>query len=101
MTTPPGARLPRQRVVAEPPLDAATDARAIIVGDAHGCADEFAQLLAQCAVSARDRVYCVGDLLGKGPDERGVIALCRRYGVRCVVGNWDEKLLATRERVDA
>lgn len=67
----------------------------LIVGDVHACAEELDELLDQ----ARDRsVVLVGDLVGKGPDPRGVLELVRSRGARAVLGNHDRHAIRLRER---
>ncbi len=36
------------------------------------------------------RVYCLGDLVGYGPDPNGVIDLVRSNGIESILGNYDE-----------
>jgi hypothetical protein len=67
--------------------------RTIIVGDVHGCVDELHDLLRACEACPSDRLFLVGDLVAKGPDSRGVIALARERGVISVRGNHDEAVL--------
>jgi hypothetical protein len=68
----------------------------LIVGDVHGCADELEELLEH----ARGRdVVLVGDLVGKGPNPRGVLDLLRSRGARAVLGNHDRHALRLHERV--
>jgi len=68
--------------------------RTIVVGDIHGCFDEFQDLLATVAFASDDRLICVGDLIVKGPKNREVLDM---FGAdeRCasVVGNHDRALL--------
>jgi calcineurin-like phosphoesterase family protein len=71
----------------------------VIVGDVHGCTAELEDLLEQlCFAEGRDRLIFVGDLVVRGPDSRGVLALARRLGARVVRGNHEGKLLAWRQR---
>jgi hypothetical protein len=73
--------------------------RTVIVGDVHGCTGELEELLERVRFSERnDRLVLVGDLLVRGPDVHGVLALVRRLGARAVRGNHEEKLLAWRHR---
>lgn len=65
----------------------------IVIGDVHGCVDELAALIDTCAPGRDDRIVCVGDLVAKGPDSRGVLALVRERGVRSVLGNHDAVVL--------
>jgi hypothetical protein len=64
-----------------------------VIGDVHGCLQELEDLLAACAHAADDRVIMVGDLVAKGPDSPGVLALLRRLGARAVRGNHDQAVL--------
>lgn len=41
------------------------------------------------------QIYCLGDLVGKGPDSAGAIDLCREACLATVRGNWDDFI--TRE----
>jgi hypothetical protein len=69
----------------------------IVVGDVHGCVDELLDLLAACCYGAGDELVLVGDLVAKGPDSRGVLALVRELGARSVLGNHDHHLLRARD----
>ncbi|HEY4188244.1 MAG TPA: metallophosphoesterase [Polyangia bacterium] len=69
--------------------------RTIFVGDIHGCLDELQDLLRMAAVDDKaDRVVLVGDLVAKGPDSQGVLALARERGFQAVLGNHDAKVLS-------
>jgi diadenosine tetraphosphatase ApaH/serine/threonine PP2A family protein phosphatase len=68
----------------------------IIIGDVHGCADELALLLRVCGAGTDDEVVLVGDLVAKGPDSRGVLALVGEIGARAVRGNHDARVLSWR-----
>jgi len=70
--------------------------RTVIVGDVHGCAAELSDLVAKIGVAAGDRVVFVGDLIARGPDSRGVLAIARRLGAVAVRGNHEQKLLSHR-----
>jgi hypothetical protein len=69
-------------------------ARTIIVGDVHGCVAELGRLLDAVAPGAADRVLFVGDLVARGPDSLGVLALYRQVHGQAVLGNHESKLLA-------
>lgn len=69
--------------------------RTIFIGDVHGCLDELLDLLRLTgADDAEDRVVLVGDLVAKGPDSRGVVAVARERGFRAVLGNHDAKVVS-------
>jgi hypothetical protein len=67
--------------------------RTLIVGDVHGCLAELERLFDQLALGLGDRVVMVGDLVGKGPEQAGVVKLLRELGAESVLGNHDAFLL--------
>jgi hypothetical protein len=69
-------------------------ARTIIVGDVHGCVAELGRLLDEIAPGTGDRVLFVGDLVARGPDSLGVLALYREVKGQAVLGNHEYTLLA-------
>jgi hypothetical protein len=71
-------------------------ARTIIVGDVHGCSAEVKDLLDRVAFGSGDQLVFVGDLVNKGPDSSGVLALARELGARAVLGNHEHRLIAAR-----
>jgi hypothetical protein len=73
--------------------------RHIFIGDVHGCLDELQALLRSVQPDAGDTLVFVGDLVAKGPDSQGVVALARERGAFCVRGNHDEALLRFRRAV--
>jgi hypothetical protein len=71
--------------------------RTLIVGDVHGCTGELQELLEATRFSeGTDRLVLVGDLVARGPDSAGTLALARTLGARSVRGNHDDKVLAAR-----
>ncbi|PIU78067.1 MAG: metallophosphatase [Nitrospirae bacterium CG06_land_8_20_14_3_00_70_43] len=81
----------------DPPAPPAAGRR-IFVGDVQGCRDELVALLERCAFRARrDQLCLVGDLVNKGPDSDGVVALARRLDALAVLGNHDLWWLAHRQ----
>jgi predicted phosphodiesterase len=70
--------------------------RHIFIGDVHGCLDELEALLRKLQPGADDRLVLVGDLVAKGPDSQGVVALARERGALGVRGNHDEAVLRYR-----
>jgi hypothetical protein len=67
--------------------------RTLVIGDVHGCSAELQDLLDACAFAEGDQLVFVGDLVAKGPDSRGVLALVRKLGARSVRGNHDQAVL--------
>jgi hypothetical protein len=70
-----------------------------IVGDVHGCTAELEELLEQLRFDpGTDRLVLVGDLVARGPDSLGALALARRLGALVVRGNHEDRLLAWRRK---
>ena len=67
--------------------------RIIAIGDVHGCAEEFAELLQAIDPQKDDRIIQLGDLVNRGPDSRGVIELAREYKVEAILGNHELRIL--------
>jgi hypothetical protein len=63
--------------------------RTVVIGDVHGCLDEFVSLVETC-VQPRDRVICIGDFLDKGPDPVGCVQYARTRGFEAVLGNHED-----------
>lgn len=70
--------------------------RTIAIGDVHGCAIEFEELLEALELQPEDRVIQVGDLVNRGPDSHYVLELAREYKVEAILGNHELRLLAAR-----
>jgi bis(5'-nucleosyl)-tetraphosphatase (symmetrical) len=68
--------------------------RYIVVGDVHGCLDEFDELLELLEYRGRsrgDRLVLAGDLMDRGPDPAGVVRRARELDAEAVLGNHEEK----------
>lgn len=74
--------------------------RIIAVGDIHGCADEFEQLLAKLNLTRHDRLILMGDLVNRGPDSARVLDLARAHAHRALLGNHELRLLNYRRTGD-
>ncbi len=74
--------------------------RLIAIGDIHGCADEFEELLEKLALRADDRVVLLGDLVNRGPDSARVIQLARQHATVALLGNHELRLLNFRKTDD-
>jgi len=70
--------------------------RTIIIGDIHGCLEEFDDLLKAAEYTSRDRLVLLGDLVDRGPDPVGVVRRARELGAESVLGNHEEKHLRYR-----
>lgn len=71
--------------------------RTIVIGDVHGCAEEFETLLRNLKLRTKDRVFQVGDLINRGPDSHKVLKLARSYNVQPVLGNHEVRLLRSKK----
>src|SRR5258707_366289 len=71
--------------------------RTVVVGDVHGCSSELELLLERVAFDPGDRLVMAGDLVARGPDSRGVLAIVRSARGQSVLGNHEAKLLAWRD----
>lgn len=72
------------------------DARVIVIGDVHGCADELQALLNACEYNADagDQVVLIGDLVNKGPSSAQVVHFAMTNGFHAVLGNHDVKAVS-------
>jgi hypothetical protein len=70
--------------------------RTIIFGDVHGCSRELSELLNLLGPTSGDRLFFVGDIVARGPDSRGVVAIVREIGGKSVLGNHEARLLEVR-----
>ena len=76
-------------------------ARRIFVGDVQGCREPLERLLDAVAFRAGvDRLLPVGDLVNKGPDSPGTLALLMELRAEPVLGNHDLHWLARAPAVD-
>ncbi len=74
--------------------------RLIAIGDIHGCAAEFSELLARLAPGRGDRLILLGDLVNRGPASTKVIDLARGAGALALLGNHEFRLLNYRRSGD-
>ena len=67
-----------------------------VVGDIHGCFASLQALLGEVGFGAADTLWCVGDLVNRGPDSLATLRFVRGLGERfvCVLGNHDLHFLA-------
>ena len=69
--------------------------RVIIIGDIHGCLEEFKLLLEKCKYNRNtSSVVLVGDLVNKGPYSAEVVKYARLIGAYSVKGNHDDVMLS-------
>jgi len=64
--------------------------RIALFSDVHGNASALDAVLAQIDAQDVNSVYCLGDLVGYGPDPTGVIQRIREREIPTIMGNYDE-----------
>lgn len=64
--------------------------RIALFSDVHGNLPALDAVLADIASSGIAEVYCLGDLVGYGPDPAGVIERVRSLGIPTIRGNYDD-----------
>jgi len=70
--------------------------RTIVIGDIHGCFDEFLSLLAKVAFSADDALVAVGDIMDRGPLSQAVATFFRDTpNAFTVLGNHERRIAGT------
>lgn len=68
--------------------------RTIIMGDIHGCVDEFNDLLLKLKYNSNDdRLILGGDLIDRGPKSVEMVRQAREMNLECVMGNHEYKFL--------
>ena len=67
--------------------------RRLFIGDIHGHYDGLRQLWELMAPDGDDQIYCVGDLIDRGPKSSEVVDFVRRHATGCVQGNHEQLLL--------
>lgn len=68
-----------------------------VISDIHGNIPAFEAVLADIRARGITRVFCLGDLVGKGPHPEKAVDICREVCEVVVLGNWDDVLASDRE----
>ena len=61
--------------------------KALLLADIHSNLEALEAILADC--SGFDQIWCMGDVVGYGPDPAKVLQVLRSHDFRCVSGNHD------------
>jgi serine/threonine protein phosphatase 1 len=76
-----------------------------VIGDVHGCAEEFLDLIKRINLRNTELLICAGDVIRKGPDSSGAVNIVRNNtNILSVKGNGEVKYLngeKTVEELDA
>lgn len=71
--------------------------RIALISDIHGNMPALEATLADIQRRDIERIFCLGDLVGKGPHSAQVVDSCRQVCEATVKGNWDEGILADED----
>jgi len=63
--------------------------RIAIISDIHGNMPALEAVLADIKNRSMERIFCLGDLAGKGPSSAEVVDIIREYCEVVIKGNWD------------
>ncbi len=75
--------------------------RIALISDVHGNLTALEAVLADIDARGIERIFNLGDYVGKGPRGREVVDICRERCEVNVLGNWDDFLPALEEFGDA
>ncbi|MDZ4168181.1 MAG: metallophosphoesterase family protein [Coriobacteriia bacterium] len=64
--------------------------RIALFSDVHANLEALDAVLGDIAAADVEEVYCLGDLVGYGPDPSGVVERIRSLGIPTIMGNYDE-----------
>jgi protein phosphatase len=69
-----------------------------LISDIHGNIPALEATLQDIKLRQIQRIFCLGDLVGKGPHSAQAVDICRAACDIIIRGNWDDFLLATTDR---
>lgn len=75
--------------------------RIAVIGDIHANLPALRAVIDDVARIGADALYCVGDVVGRGPHPNEVVDELRRLEIPTVQGNWDEAVGMDREQTGA
>ena len=67
-----------------------------LISDIHGNVPALQAALQDIARRSIQRIFCLGDLVGKGPHSERVVDICQAVCERTIKGNWDDALATTK-----
>lgn len=68
-----------------------------VLSDIHGNLEALEAVLSDLEMYRPDRVVCLGDLIGYGPDPEAVVDKVAGLGITCVLGNHEAALASEKE----
>ena len=75
--------------------------RIAVIGDIHANLPALRAVIDDVARIGADALYCVGDVVGRGPHPNEVVSELRRLEIPTVQGNWDEAIGMDRDQTGA
>lgn len=75
--------------------------RIAVIGDIHANLPALRAVLDDATSIGAEAVYCVGDVVGRGPHPNEVVEELRRREITTIQGNWDEAVGMDREQTGA
>jgi len=75
--------------------------RIAVIADIHANLPALQAVANDVTRIGADAIYCVGDVVGRGPHPNETINLVRQLGITTVQGNWDEAVGMDREQTGA
>jgi protein phosphatase len=69
-----------------------------LISDLHGNLPALETTLADISRRGIDTIYCLGDLVGKGPHSEQTVDICRQVCAKTVKGNWDDFIVAETDK---
>ena len=74
--------------------------RIAIISDIHGNLPALQAVLNDIRLRGIERIFCLGDLVGKGPHSDVVVDIVREQCEQVICGNWDE-FIREKSKVEA
>jgi bis(5'-nucleosyl)-tetraphosphatase (symmetrical) len=65
-----------------------------VIGDIQGCYEEFKNLLKIIDPKKENKIFCVGDLVNRGPESEKVLEYVMKHKIKSVLGNHDLHMMA-------
>lgn len=75
--------------------------RIAIISDIHGNIPAFEAVLSDIRERGIKRIYCLGDMVGKGPHPEKAIDMVREFCELVVYGNWDDGMMKKPDHENA
>ncbi|PLV60397.1 metallophosphoesterase [Thermotoga sp. KOL6] len=67
------------------------------LGDVHGNLEALEAVLRDIEGRGIDEIFCLGDLVGYGPDPEAVVQTIKAKGIKTIMGNYDDAVGFSRE----